>query len=270
VLVDLHYEDPTNGLVKNDTVMLTSVSDFKTWTVSLRDKTQRSYRFKWTASFKTGPLEQTAWQTVSDGSDTLPIVLERPGITVSLIADGVDFKVCPVVEVNCHYAQGGIDRHETFVFKDKTAQQWVIDAPQGAPVAFTYQVTYSPGDRDPVTKPPVSETSTVVIIPPYQVPGAGKLTVQILGSLVDFAATPLVGVDLTYDDDADGVHQATSVTLNRDVTAATWPVDLKDATAKAFGYTITYFTPDGVAHPQPVVHEVIPRIVVPRYQPPIH
>jgi hypothetical protein len=268
VMVDLRYQDAANHVDVEDTIDLESIDQFKTWSVSLKDKTKRSYDYRWTASFKSGQLTKSGnWQTVADGNPTLPIAINRSGIDFLLVPDAIDFKICPVVEVTCEYSGAGVERQETFVFRDKTSQTWHVDAPDGAPVAVTWQITYSPGDRDPVRMPEQREDGSVVILPPYRPGAAGKLVVPIIGNLVDYTTTPVVAVDLTYDDEPNGVHQTGSIVLNKDQPNSSWQVDLKDPTATQFEYTITYYTTDGNAHPQAPHHETVPRIVVPKYQP---
>ena len=44
--------------------------------------------------------------------------------------------------------------------------------------------------------PPFEEEDPVLVLPPYQPPRPGTLKVQLVGSLIDFARTPLVTVDL--------------------------------------------------------------------------
>lgn len=261
VVVELHYEDPANAFTKNDTIVLSTIGDFKTWTVGLKNKALRNYSYRWTASFAGGQVSSSDWQSVTDGSTTVPVTLTRPGITVFLVPDAIDFAGGWVVQVNCHYAQAGIDRQETFVFRDRTTQHWDIDAPVGAPVAFTYQVTSSRPGVPAVAGPLNSSTSEMVVIPAAQF-----RTVTALGQLVDYTATPMVSVDLAYDDDADHLHETAGLVLSAATTSAVQNFPVADPTQTALTYTITYYTPDGIAHPQPSESTTQGHIVVPRFQ----
>jgi hypothetical protein len=265
VMVDLHYEDTPNAYTVDNTIDLETIDQFRTWTVPLKDKTLRSYSYKWTASFKNGHLTQTTWQPAAGDSQTLPVAIMRPGIDVLLVAEQIDFKATPVVEVACHYSAAGFDRQETLVFQDASPQTWSIDVPDGSPVEYTWQVTFHPQDADPVTTSPVTEHDNVVIIPPYRASGGGELDIALIGGLVDYTATPIVGVDLTYDDDAHGVHVTGSFVLDSSQPSVIWKVQQKDRNATQFSYTITYFTPDGAPHAQSSKSDTVPRVVVPRF-----
>ena len=116
-----------------------------------------------------------------------------------------------------------------------------------------------------MTMSPVTEHDNVVIIPPYRASGGGELDIALIGSLVDYTATPIVGVDLTYDNDVHGVHVTGSFVLNSSQPSATWKVQQKDRNATQFSYTITYFTPDGAPHAQSKQSDTMPRVVVPRF-----
>jgi hypothetical protein len=265
VMVDLAYADPNSDNYEVDnTIDLESIDQFKTWMVPLRNPLLRDYRYRWAASFHNGHLSQTDWQKAS-GDGALPIVIKRPGINVTFFADMIDFKTTPMVEVTGVYTATGKTIQETFVFGKNAAQSWSIDVPDGSPIDFTWQATYSLPGADPITTPPVREQNTMVILPAYRAPHSGKLTVSILGNLVDYDVTPLVGVDLQYDDDASNVHATGSFVLNKATPTATWDVDRNDAVANQFGYTLTYYTPDGNPHPQPIKHDTAPRIIIPRY-----
>jgi hypothetical protein len=267
VMVDLRYVDQANGYTVENTIDLESLDQFKTWSVALKNKDLRGYDYKWTASFKSGHLSKTDWKTVADGTDTLAIELHRPGINVLLVPDTLDLKACPIAEVTCTYSAAGPTRQETFVFKDHVSQTWSIDVPDGSPVNFTWQITYHPAVGDPVSLPPVEEHGTVVILPPYHPPAGGQFNVQVFGNLVDYTATPMIGIDLTYDDDHNNVHQTGSLLFDKSTSSGTWIANQKDSSVKQFGYTITYYTPDGNPHPQPVKHDIVPRVVVPKYVP---
>jgi hypothetical protein len=104
----------------------------------------------------------------------------------------------------------------------------------------------------------------VVVLPPYRPPKGGKLSVQAVPALVDFSATPVVTVDLKYDDEANDVHEVGSLTIG-DKATQTWTVDVKDVNQKRFGYMLTYFTAAGAPHTADMTFQDIPRIVIPKY-----
>ena len=75
--------------------------------------------------------------------------------------------------------------------------------------------------------------------------------------------TPIVAVDLAYDDEANGVHATHSVTLDTDNRATGWAQPIKDASAVGFRYRIAWF--DKTGHPKQGewADSLVPRIVIP-------
>ena len=122
---------------------------------------------------------------------------------------------------------------------------------------------YSLG-RDPVVLPETHETDTVVVLPQYRAPKPGKLTVQVIGSQVNFAETPIVAVDLAYDDGANNVHEIGALTLLPSAAVQPWTIDVKDVNQKQFSYSLTYYRADGSAQPLAPKTQEVPRIIVPR------
>ena len=151
----------------------------------------------------------------------------RQGIRVSLLPDLLDFTVATTTEVHLHYKAAGAEFSETFTFHDKTPQTWNINVPQGSPVEYTYQITYYPPGGAPVVVPEATEHDTVLVIPPYRPPQAGKLNVQVLATLLDMTVTPIVTVDLNYDDDQNNVHEVGALTFT-DKEQQVWTIAIKD------------------------------------------
>ena len=268
VIVDVRYEDPANDyIVAGPPIQFRTPDEYKTWRVYLKNKDLKDFKYRWTTVFKTSadPVT-TQWQTAT-GDQTVPIVVDRHGFKVAILADLLDFTTCPVTEMTMHYTGVAAGPPpETFTFRDKTPQSWIVDVPPGAPVQYTSQITYNPANHDPVVLPPASGTDTAVVIPPYRPAMAGKLSVQVLPPLIDFAATPIVAVDLKYDDNPNNVHQVGALTFT-DKTSQIWAVDVKDVNSKTFGYRLTYYTADGNAHAKDFVYGEVPRIIIPRYVP---
>jgi hypothetical protein len=270
-MVDLRLRGPDGRLVAEDTIVLTSREESKSWRVLLEDGATREFEYRWTATFRDGRLVHLPWRSSADPKvqetlPTLPVHIANPGIKVVVLGDVLDFQTCPLTEVTLRYDQNGTRDQETFVFRDKAPQVWRIDAPEGAPVDFTYQVTHTPADDDPVTLASVRELDTVVVLPRHRARRPGPFTVQVVGALVDYAATPTVLVDLAYPD-----HQApqetTSLTLDQQTRTVTWTVHVKDLDLKGFDYRITYLSPGRPAHQTAWAGEVAPRVVVQPQQP---
>lgn len=265
VLVDLAYEDHANDVSIRDTFTLKSLDAFATWSVYLRDRARRGYRYRWTASFANGDLVEQGWQD-NPGDPVLPIRIQRSGITVTVVADALEFSDCPLTEVTIvHDVPNGAS--ETLVFRDKSPQTWHVEAATGSPATFRYRVTHFPVGRDPVQLAERRETDTMIVLPPYLAVSAGELKVQILATLVDFSVTPIVAVDLKYQDPNNDVDLNHSLTLTIDEQAAFWITPTRDSRVTGFRSRITYFLADGTEKQGEWVANTIPRIVVPAYRP---
>lgn len=265
VLVDLAYEDHTNNVSIRDTFTLRSLDAFVTWSVYLRDRARRGYRYRWTASFANGDLVEQGWQD-NPGDPVLPVRIQRSGITVTVVADALEFSDCPLTEVTIvHDVPGGAS--ETLVFRNKAPQTWHVEASTGSPAAFRYRVTHFPVGRDPVQLAERRESDTMIVLPPYLAVSAGELKVQILATLVDFTATPIVAVDLKYQDPDNDLDLSQSLTLTIDEQVTSWITPTRDFRVTGFRSRITYFLADGTEKQGEWVANTIPRIVVPAYRP---
>jgi hypothetical protein len=264
VSVELRYEDHQADYLAQDTLSLKSREEFKTWKISLRTRDLTDFSYRWLASYKNGHLEDSGWKTGS-GSGTYPIVVRRQGFKILVLPDLLDFGASPITEVHLQYKGAGVDLQETFKFTDKTPQTWNIDVPQGADLQYTVAVTHFPATASPVELAPATERDTVVVIPAYRAPIPGKMTVTVFPTLVDFAVSQIVTLDLHYDDDAHNVHAAGALTFT-DNQPQNWEITVKDLNQKQFTYKLSYFTADGVEHPQPVKAQDTPRIIIPRFK----
>jgi hypothetical protein len=265
VMVDLRHEDP-DGRVVTDTIGLRSLDEFQTWQVYLKDKTARAYRYRWTASFVNGDLVKQDW-TDNPGDPVLPVTLERSGVDVLVVPDALDFLASPLTEVTLRWLGGtpggAAPPRTTLLFRERVPQTWHVEVPHASPVALAWTATHFPVDRDPVVLAERTENDPVVVLPAYRPAVPGLLEVRIIGTLVNYTETPIVAVDLAYDDDENGVHATHSVTLDTDNRATGWAQPIKDARAVGFRYRITWF--DKTGHPKQGEwsDSLVPRIVIP-------
>lgn len=265
VHVLLRYIDADHDYRVEEGLILKSSSEFRTWKVLLRDPALRDFEYRVIASFKDGRFTEGDWQKGS-GSSTLPIEIKAPPrLRVTVLAQNLDYTTSPVTEVTLRYRGGGPQKQATFTFTNdsRAPQVWTVgDVPAEEPVDFTYQVTYNPAGRERVIMPEVHEHDTVVVVPSYR-PPRDLLSVQILPLLLDLGATPIVVVDLRYDDEAAGLHQLGSITLT-DKKPTSWDILLKDPGRRAFSYRVTYYSSDGTEHPTDWVSQDAPRIIIPK------
>lgn len=243
VMVDLRYQDADHQYVVEESLALKAIEELKTWQVVLRDKSKRDFEYKVTASFKDGRFEQSDWQPYSDA--TLPIEIKAPPqLKITLIGDLLDFEASPLTEVTLWYDAAGEAQSETFVFRDRNPQSWTIKVPTGSPIDYTYQVTHYPPGSDPVVLPKQREKDSVVALQPYKPPKAGELKVDVLSQFVDFNQTPLVVVDLVYEDDIHETRLTESLAFS-EKERQTWQITVGDVNQKLYSYQVTYYPADG-------------------------
>lgn len=265
VIVDLRYEDAAHGLRREESLVLKSNQEFRTWEVALRDPSRRDFEFRTNASFKDGHFQQGDWQTHS-GEETLAIVVNAPPRhLIQIIPDRLDLSAAPLTEVSLTHLPTG--QQETFVFRAREPVTWKVDVPPGTPVRYRVQVTHFPAGGDPVVLPPFEEDDPVLVLPPYQAPKSGTFKIQVVGSLIDFAQTPLVTVELRYQDEVHGIDLSQSMAL-ADRGIFDWNVEARDLSRRLYAYQITYFVaPDQTPHALPQAFSDKPMLVVPRFQP---
>ncbi|MGS5089677.1 hypothetical protein ACVC7V_24605 [Hydrogenophaga sp. A37] len=265
VIVDLRYEDAANGLRREESLVFKSSQEFRTWEVALRDQNRRSFEYRINASFKDGRFQQGEWQPHS-GEETLAIVVKAPPRhQIQIVPDRLDLATAPLTEVSLTHLPTG--RQETFVFRAHTPVVWNVDVDPGTPVRYRVEVTHFPAGGDPVVLAPFEEEDPVLVLPPYQPPRPGLFRVQLVPSLIDFTKTPLVTIDLRYQDEVHGIDVSHAVALT-DRTPMEWVVDVRDVNRRLYAHQITYFVaPDQVPHALPQAFTDKPLLVVPRFQP---
>jgi len=262
--VELKYEDLANHYTVQDSLSLKNRDEFKTWKVPLRNRNLTDFSYRWLTSYKNGHFEDSGWKT-GIGTGTYPITVKRQGYRIVLLPDLLDLAASPITQVYLHYQASGVDRAETFKFNDKLPQTWNIDVPEGAPLDYTVQVTHFPISGDPIVLKETPEHDSVVVIPAYHLPIAGKIVVQVFPTLLDFSITPIVTVDLHYDDPLNNVHISGALTFTTKETQ-TWEFNVKDINQKSFTYQLCYYTNES-EFSQPVKPQDTPRIVIPKYKP---
>ncbi len=261
VIVDLRYRDPAQAFEVNESMAIKSNAEFRTWRVVLPDKTRREFEYRIARSFKDGRFEQSDWAP-QNGTETLPIPVNGPPVQrIRFVADRLDLETSPVTELALKHLVTGAE--ETLIFRSKDPQEWLVPAPAGTPIHYEARPTYFPANADPVQAPRIEESDSVLVLSPYRPPKGGAITVRVLPTLIDFAKAPLVVVDLTYEDEANGVNQIESLALTSKEELS-WTFPVKDVNRKLYSYKITYFlAPDNNATTTEVKFQDRPLLVVP-------
>lgn len=265
VIVDLKYEDPGHAFKREESLVLKTNQEFRTWEVSLRDQARRSFEYRVNTSYLDGRFEQSPWKTHS-GEETLAIVVQAPPRhLIQIVPDRLDLEAAPLTEVTLTHLPTG--QQETFVIRARQPLTWPVDVAPGTPVRYRVEVTHFPATGDPVVLPAFEEEDTVLVLPPYQPPRPGVFKVQLVGALIDFAQTPLVTVDLRYQDEVRGIDLSHAVAFSERATLD-WAIEVGDLSRRFYSHQITYFVaPDQTPHTLPQVHTDKPLLVIPRWQP---
>ncbi len=251
VSVDLSYDDSGNDYSVVDNLILKNNQDLRTWKVPLRDKHQLGFSYQTHVSYKTNSTH-SGWHKVpnDDYMVTLPI-------TIDSSFTGTKVKVCPLApqsgvifpltEVTLECTMAGAATHRTtLVFNDATQQTWLLpDIPGDAPIDYSYTVIFHPAGSESQTLPTMEhQKNATIILPQYKPPTAGKLPISVR-SFADFNATPLVVVDMIYDDTNSNARQSGSVQLDK-AGPQVWQVDAKDINQPGqVTFTFTYYGADG-------------------------
>jgi hypothetical protein len=247
VVVDLLYKDG-DGYEVADSLILKNNGDLRLWRVPLRKKEARAFSYRLNISYKTR-FEQVDWRPVTADtySYTLPIEVKSSfaGTKVRLMGDNLNFALAPLTTVTCESTTPGAGDIETFIFREKVQQIWLLEVPSGQPIQYSYQVTHHPAGGAPISLPRQERQSgTAVVLTPYQPPKAGQQPIVVM-PFADFTKTPLVVVDLEFTDLGTNTAQLGALTFEKKERQA-WPVTVRDLGQLAqVGYRLTYYDADG-------------------------
>lgn len=250
VTIELFYKDPDNDVDITEVAVLKSHQDLRVWTVRLRDPDKTDFTYRVNISYSNGDHEEGTLQSDS-GSGVVPISVREPRTTtVAVIPNRLDFDAAPICEVVLDHAASGT--RDTLTFQKTERQDWIVPIRPNEPLSYTARVTHFPDDRDPVVIDIPDESDTALVLPPYKAPEAGTIEIRIMPSLIDFEKTPVVVVDLLYEDDANDFSTAHSIGFEAGATTQMWSIPAKDVARRLYQMTLTYFVaPDN----QPVVKE---------------
>jgi hypothetical protein len=239
VTIELFYKDDANAFEASEVVTLKTHADLRVWTVRLRDPEKTNFSYRINASYKNGDHEESELKT-DTGSGVVPITVREPKTTeVTVVPNRLDFAAAPLCEVVLTHPASGITTALTFT--DHTRQTWIVPVRPDDLLEFESTVTHFPPDRDPVTMGPSTEMDTALILPPYRAPEAGTLAITFIPTLINFEKTPLVTVDLIYEDEANSFVAANTLGFSQDTGTQVWTIDVKDKNRRLFSMKTTYF-----------------------------
>jgi hypothetical protein len=240
VQVDLDYADVNAGVAdEGTTVILNSSQQEQTYQRWIYVPRANPVRYRTHFFLKNGQEVDGAWQQTT--SNQLPIN-EPPEIdklSVNILPVGDWSNVVQTV-VDVKYGDGdgliadtfdlhGTDEFRTWtiVLKDRTKQNF----------QYRYLASFKDGSP-PLSVDWVTATGSQTV--PIAVRQNPEVDLLIVPQLVDFDVTPIVEVDLHYDDQPGNVHQSESLVFKAAGDQQTWKFPIKDPTKKAYRYTVTY------------------------------
>ena len=186
-------------------VSLKTAEDLRVWSVRLRDPDRTGFRYRVTVSYRDGGFEEGPLVEHAGGG-VLPIKVREPRTSeVVLVPNRLDFAQAPLTKVVLNHPASGTTT--TFTFTEAARAVWSVPIRPNEPLSYTAEVTHFPEDGDPVELEPTTETDTAYIIPPYTAPKPGALKIELRPTLIDFAKTPLVTVDVLYEDEENGFRR---------------------------------------------------------------
>ncbi len=265
--VALTYDDEENDFHAHEVVTLKSNQDTREWLVRLRDPDKTAFSYEVVTSYSDGDHESSGTLT-HDGSGILPIEVREPRTTeVVIVPSRIRFDVTPSCElVLRHEASGTV---ESFFIDSSDTRKWTVPVRPSEPLSYTGELTFHlPGGDDVVIDDIVGDDNALVL-PSYSPPEPGSLEFRIMPTLLDFDATPLVIVDLLYEDEANDVREETSLAFGTGDGPITWSVDAKDRNRRLVQVTTRYFAaPDNTEHASDPVFQTSNLIVLKPFTPP--
>lgn len=260
-VISLRYHDPRNEYHVDEAFSIKEINEFKTWSVVLRDPSQRKFEYQVTTAFKNGDVVKSDWKD-ADGDQTLPIhVKSVPHLRVNMLGSLIDFKVTPVVECTLRYEDdaGGIHEVETLTFADNKTQVWDIATADPERQSYSYELTYHTADGDAVRPGPVTTDATSIVIPKLKVPEVRGIFVP---NLINFTDTPVIEVNVSYEDTANDIEFSDTFIFT-DAKEQTFQIPVRHNSPEEYDMQITYHLPGGRRVERPAEPTSKKRILIP-------
>ncbi len=264
-VVSVRYTDEAHSYHIEKPWLLKKADEYKDWLVVLRDPNLRKFQYKVLTTFQDGHFSETNWLN-ADGDQALPVIVQQqPLLLVKLLPSLIDFKVTPVVEVTLHYddVKNNLHNVETFTFTGTDIQTWSLPIKDDTLHSYRYQITYhqADGHNVPVAEATMDETS--LVIPKLVVP---EVAVTMLPKLVAFAETPVVEVNIEYQDPKNHINDVETFEFT-DATNQSYRLQVKPDSPLQYQIGVTYYLADGKKVDVAPIPLDKKQIVIPRYLP---
>jgi hypothetical protein len=178
VAVSLRYEDPDNDYVEEGHLVFTDDKQQLPWTVDLRNRELRDYRYRYSIVYHDGVVrsfpEEGEWYRGEPGFIT---VGEKYTVEVQLIPALLTYPdSAKVVQVDLTYddPEHGVHQVDSFVFSHDTPapRTWRVRGSQDGPKRYTARIRYFSATGELFELPPIVQEAEALVIPPAPPPPA--------------------------------------------------------------------------------------------------
>ncbi|MXO90843.1 hypothetical protein [Pontixanthobacter aquaemixtae] len=245
--VALSYDDEDSNFHAHDVVTLKTNQDTREWLVRLRDPEMTTYRYEVITSYKDGDHDSSG-ELTSSGSGILPIEVREPRTTkVVIVPSRINFEATPSCEVVVtHEASGTV---ESFFIDSSKTREWTVPVRPSDPLSYSAVVTFHTPDGEDIVFDPIHGEDNALVLPRYNPPEPGTIHYQIMPTLIDFAKTPLVVVELLYEDEANGVRHENSFAFSASTQNMDWEIHVEDKNRRLLRQVTRHFVaPDNIPH----------------------
>jgi hypothetical protein len=236
--------------------------EFKKWGVLLQNPSKRKFEYKVLATFKNGDTQETTW-LAREGDQALPVLVEGPPrLEVKLTGAVLDVASTPVTKVDFEYVDPQGERHQDSysLQKPEDVHTWSIPVRKDGPRTYRYKTTYFPAQGDPVERDWETTETELIVVPRYSIPKVGA---QVSPVLQDFALTPAIEVDLSYNDPQRGDQEHMTLVFTGKE-PQTWFIPVPDDAPREYTMTTTWHYADGTQRASTPVRLTKPSILLPR------
>jgi hypothetical protein len=282
--VSFRYQSSALGRTLERDFVLTEQSPNNTWIEVVHEEPSGGYEYKVDWLKADGTMLEGDWETSTSSQlrfvSPTPDRMEVAIVCTGNFSDKTDDQISQVA-VSLRYRDPAnnyeVDGHVVFT-SEKQQQPWAVDLRN--PALRTYQYRYTIIYTDGMVKSfPAADDQWFDGEPGFITVGEKyTLEVGIYPTLLTYPDNAkLVEVDLTYDDEANGIHRVGSYVFSKDPNQnvmKTWRVRGVEGGPTTYRYVIRYFSADGsITTTQEAEHEGETLVIPPAAAPapaPVH
>ena len=261
-VASLRYSDADNSYHADAQYLFKGAREFKKWAVLQLNPDYKEFEYKVLATFENGDTQETDWMP-RQGDEAVPVRIEGPPrLEVKVTGAVLDYASTTLVKIDLRYedADGDISDLASYSLqKPEDVYTWSVPIREDGPRNYFHKITYYPVQGDPVERDEVETDTELIVVPRYSIPKVGA---DFNPVLQNFAITPAIEVNLTYDDEERGVSERMTLVFT-EKQRQSWHIPVADEAPRGYVMTITWFYPDGAsAESTPVTLEK-PSVLLP-------